>query len=113
MVQPWKGCVGFWSTGGSNPPPSASSWRQMSSLWKRWGGNPMKSGGEERALTLPALYLWAEERPTEFAVPELLSVERMCGARPAEGGDRGTLFSAGLVAGEGLCGIVLALLSLV
>ena len=25
MVQPWKGCVGFWSTGGSNPPPSANS----------------------------------------------------------------------------------------
>ena len=42
-----------------------------------------------------------------------LAVERMCGVRPTEGGDRGTLFSAGLVAGEGLCGIVLALLSLV
>ena len=29
MVQPWKGCVGFWSTGGSNPPPSANAvWSQ-------------------------------------------------------------------------------------
>ena len=55
------------------------------------------SAGESLAagaiFTLPALYLWAEERP-------------------ADGGDTGTLFSAGLVAGEGLCGIVLALLSL-
>ena len=41
-----------------------------------------------------------------------LAVERMRGAAPADGGDTGTLFSAGLVAGEGLCGIVLALLSL-
>ena len=41
-----------------------------------------------------------------------LAVERLRGAAPAEGGDTGTLFSAGLVAGEGLCGIVLALLSL-
>ena len=41
-----------------------------------------------------------------------LAVERLRGACPAEGGDKGTLFSAGLVAGEGLCGIVLALLSL-
>jgi len=42
-----------------------------------------------------------------------LAVERMRGASSAEGGDTGTLFSAGLVAGEGLCGIVLALLSLI
>ena len=42
-----------------------------------------------------------------------LAVERLRGAAPAEGGDTGTLFSAGLVAGEGLCGIVLALLSLI
>ena len=41
-----------------------------------------------------------------------LAVERLRGAAPADGGDTGTLFSAGLVAGEGLCGIVLALLSL-
>jgi putative OPT family oligopeptide transporter len=41
-----------------------------------------------------------------------LAVERLRGACSAEGGDKGTLFSAGLVAGEGLCGIVLALLSL-
>ena len=36
------------------------------------------SAGESLAagaiFTLPALYLWAEERPAEFAVPELLSV---------------------------------------
>ena len=36
------------------------------------------SAGESLAagaiFTLPALYLWAEERPTEFAVPEMLSV---------------------------------------
>ena len=42
-----------------------------------------------------------------------LAVERIRGAAPAEGGDTGTLFSAGLVAGEGLCGILLALLSLI
>ena len=36
------------------------------------------SAGESLAagaiFTLPALYLWAEERPAEFAIPELLSV---------------------------------------
>ena len=36
------------------------------------------SAGESLAagaiFTLPALYLWAEERPAEFAVPELLSI---------------------------------------
>ena len=42
-----------------------------------------------------------------------LVVDRIRGASSAEGGDTGTLFSAGLVAGEGLCGIVLALLSLI
>jgi putative OPT family oligopeptide transporter len=42
-----------------------------------------------------------------------LAVERLRGAAPAEGGDTGTLFSAGLVAGEGLCGIILAMLSLI
>ena len=41
------------------------------------------------------------------------AVERARGVRSAEGGDTWTLFSAGLVAGEGLCGIVLALLSLI
>ncbi len=42
-----------------------------------------------------------------------LAVDRIRGASSAEGGDTGTLFSAGLVAGEGLCGIVLTLLSLI
>ena len=36
------------------------------------------SAGESLAagaiFTLPALYLWAEERPAEFAIPELLSI---------------------------------------
>ena len=41
------------------------------------------------------------------------AVDRIHGASPAEGSDTGTLFSAGLVAGEGLCGIILALLSLI
>ena len=42
-----------------------------------------------------------------------LAVERVRGAGAEEGGGTGTLFSAGLVAGEGLCGIILALLSLI
>ena len=42
-----------------------------------------------------------------------LAVERVRGAGAEEGGGTGTLFSAGLVAGEGLCGIVLAMLSLI
>ena len=42
-----------------------------------------------------------------------LAVDRIRGASSADGGDTGTLFSAGLVAGEGLCGIILALLSLI
>ena len=41
------------------------------------------------------------------------AAERIRGAATAESGDAGTLFSAGLVAGEGLCGIVLALMSLI
>ena len=40
-----------------------------------------------------------------------LAVERMRGASPAEGGDAGMLFSAGLVAGEGLCGMLLAIVA--
>ncbi|MBR1586719.1 MAG: hypothetical protein IJ658_00190 [Kiritimatiellae bacterium] len=36
------------------------------------------SAGESLAagaiFTIPALYLWAEERPADFAAPELLSV---------------------------------------
>ena len=38
---------------------------------------------------------------------------RMQGERAAKAEETGTLFSAGLVAGEGLCGIILALLSLI
>ena len=59
------------------------------------------------------LYLPVGLGVTMFAGGMLrLAVERIRGAASAEGGDAGTLFSAGLVAGEGLCGIVLALLSL-
>ena len=39
-------------------------------------------------------------------------VDRLRG-KEAKGEDSGTLFSAGLIAGEGLCGILLALLTLV
>ena len=117
------------------------------------------SAGESLAagaiFTLPARYLWAEERPAEFAIPEILSItlialavlallrvpvmpvaigmylpvglsvtmfagglvrwgmSRMRGEGAAKVEETGTLFSAGLVAGEGLCGIILAILALI
>ena len=42
-----------------------------------------------------------------------LAMARMTVPVITKGGETGTLFAAGLVAGEGLCGIVLAVLSLI
>ena len=89
-----------------------------------------------RGLCGTIIVLWASARAAIFRVPVMpvaiglylpvglgvtmfaggflrFAVERARGVRSAEGGDTWTLFSAGLVAGEGLCGIVLALLSLI
>ena len=61
------------------------------------------------------LYLPVGLGVTMFAGGMLrLAVDRARGVGAAEGeGDTGTLFSAGLIAGEGLCGITLALLTLI
>ena len=61
------------------------------------------------------LYLPVGLGVTMFAGGMLrLAVDRARGIGAAEGeGGTGTLFSAGLIAGEGLCGIVLALLTLI
>ena len=42
-----------------------------------------------------------------------LAVSRLKGEGAATVEETGTLFSAGLVAGEGLCGIILAILALI
>ena len=42
-----------------------------------------------------------------------LAVDRARGGAAEGEGGMGTLFSAGLIAGEGLCGILLALLTLI
>ncbi len=61
------------------------------------------------------LYLPVGLGVTMFAGGMLrLAVDRAQGGGAAESeGDTGTLFSAGLIAGEGLCGIILALLTLI